>query len=126
MPKLNFQVFLNGYNDSSQTSTPMLSNFKWNREINGIPYTTENSQMVHLAPGATANIIVSDTKSFLYLDSDQQITVIYNGGSAITLSPFQISGKLQPGCFLISGPVTSVTITNPGSVAASVFFATMG
>lgn len=126
MPKLNLKVFMNGYNDLSQTSTPMLSNFKWNREINGIPYTSENSQMIRLAPGATANIVVSDSKSFLYVDTDQAISLIYNNGSAIAVKPFQVNGSLQPGCFLISGTVSSVSVTNPGTVAANIFFATMG
>lgn len=124
--KLNLQVFLNSYNDSCQTSTPMLSNFKWNREVNGVPFTAENSQMLVVPPSGTVNLLTSDTKTFLYVDTDQSVSVIYNGGGPITVAPFQINGKLQPGVFMITGAVVSLSITNPGTVAANVFFAAMG
>lgn len=125
--KLNFQIFLNSYNDPCQTSTPQLSNFKWNREINGIPFTTENSQMIQIPPSGTVALLSGDTKKFLYIDTDQSISVIYNGGTAVVVNPFQVNGKLQPGVFFISGAVASLSITNPSSTApANVFFATMG
>lgn len=125
--KLNFQVFLNSYNDSCQTSTPQLSNFKWNREINGIPFTAENSQMVQIPTSGSVTLLTGDSKKFLYIDTDQSISVIYNRGTAVVVNPFQINGKLQPGVFFISGAVGSLTITNPSStVAANVFFASMG
>lgn len=124
--KLNFSVFLNSYNDSCQTSTPLQNNFKWTREINGIPFTSENSQMRQIAPSATVTLFTGDTKSFLYVDTDATISVIYNGGTAVVVSPFQVNGKLQPGQFMISGAVASLTVANSGTVAANVFFAAMG
>jgi hypothetical protein len=124
--KLNFSVFLNSYNDSCQTSTPQLNNFRWERDIYGIPFTQENSQMLVVQPNATVTLLASDNKSFIYIDTDQSLSMIYNGGSAIVVNPFNVNGKLQPGVFFLSGTVNSVSITNTSAVAANVFFACMG
>jgi len=126
MPKANFLFFLNGYADMCQTSTPALSNFKWSRQINGVPYNSENSQQIQL-PGSTttANLIVSTT-SFVYLESDVQVSVIYNGGTAMTLTPFQVNGLTQPAVFFMAGPATSLTVNNAGSTVANIFVASMG
>ena len=198
MPNCNFQFFLNAYNDLSPTSAPSLNNFKWLREINGVPYTLENSQQIQVPANTTTSNVLPYTFSnpvatstgtlnstetvaitgsttgiaigqlvvgsgipantvvtgfsgstvtlsnpatatatgvtltfylpaaFVYLESDQQISVIYNGGTAMTLNPFQINGTTQPGVFFMAGPATSLTVTNNGSVAANVFFASMG
>lgn len=58
MAKMNFQVLINAYSDKCQTSTPALSNFKWSRQINGIPFTTENDQQIQVLPGITTQNIV--------------------------------------------------------------------
>lgn len=196
--KVNFQFFLNGYADLSQTTTPLLSNFKWTREINGVPFNVENSQQfqvpisnttvnilpssfLELEASSTGNIngtttltitgvttgiipgrlivgagIPSDTTvvsitgtsvimskaattttvgvsinfylpaSFVYLESDQIVSVIYNGGTAMTLNPFQVNGLTQPAVFFMAGAATSLTITNSGTSTANIFFASMG
>jgi hypothetical protein len=196
--KTNLQFFLNSYNDLSPTTTPSQNNFKWLREINGIPFNVENSQQIqvptlvttaNLLPlsflelsassvgningttaltltGATAGIVpgllivgagipanttvvsiagtavvmsnpattttvgVSLTfylpASFIYMESDQQVSVIYNGGTAMVLNPFQVNGLIQPAVFFIAGAITSITVTNPGTATANVFFASMG
>ncbi len=126
MPKTNFNFFINAYGDSCQTSTPALSNFKWNREINGVPYNNENSQQIQV-PGSTttSNLIISPS-SFIYLESDVAVSVIYNGGTAMTLVPFQVNGLTKPAVFFIAGAATSLTITNAGTTVANIFFASMG
>lgn len=196
--KTNLQFYLNSYNDLSPTTTPSLNNFKWLREINGIPFNVENSQQIQVPAGSTtSNVLppsflslaassVGNTASsttltltgsttgvvpgllvvgagipadttvvsrtgavvtlskaatatasgvsvsfyvpaaFIYLESDKIVSVIYNGGDPITLYPFQVDGRTQPAVFFIAGAATSLTVTNAGSAAANVFFASMG
>jgi hypothetical protein len=197
MPKLNLNFFLNSYNDLCQTSTPLLNQFKWNREINGVPFTYENNQQIQVLPSiTTANIVpypfstptnsgsavlnatttltisgsttgiakgqivvgtfipvnttvISITGStvvmsnaatssatetvsfyspagFIYFESDQPVSVIYNNGSTMAVNPFQINGNLQPGVLFLAGPCYSFTVTNSGTNTANLFFASMG
>ena len=53
MPNLNFLVFLNSYSDPNSSNDPSLNNFKWDREINGLPVSNPLSQAFTLAPGET-------------------------------------------------------------------------
>jgi len=196
--KTNLQFFLNSYGDLLPTTAPSLNNFKWLREINGIPFNTENSQQIqvpisgttsNLLPlsfleleatttgstasstaltitGATTGIVpgllivgagipanttvVSITgtavvmsnaatatasgvsltfylpASFIYMESDQQVSVIYNGGTPMIMNPFQINGLTQPAVFFMAGAATSLTVTNLSASIANVFFASMG
>lgn len=64
--------------------------------------------------------------TFVYLESDQIVSVIYNGGSPMTLTPFQINGITKPAVFFMAGPSTSLTVTNSSAVTANIFFASMG
>ncbi|HEY5236378.1 MAG TPA: hypothetical protein VIJ14_09390 [Rhabdochlamydiaceae bacterium] len=267
MPKLNLNFFLNSYSDLCQTSTPQLNQFKWNREINGVPFTYENNQQIQVLPSITTsnvvpypfsaltnsgdytinstttlsissspagiargnliigasipvnttviniaptqytftvtsanatvgatysnngqtftvsativaattlvctgtgapsasgtltlvsgtgdatiafsaftqntNIIMSNAAtssatetvsfyspaSFIYFESDQPVSVIYNNGSPMAVNPFQINGNLQPGVLFLAGPCYSFTVTNSGTNTANLFFASMG
>lgn len=56
MSKLNFLVFLSTYSDASASNNPSLSNFKWSREITGIPATNPISEAFSLAPGESKSI----------------------------------------------------------------------
>lgn len=196
--KTNLQFFLNSYNDLVPTTTPSQNNFKWLREVNGIPFNVENSQQIQVSAlattanllplsflveeassvgningttaltltGATTGVVpgllivgagipanttvVSITgtavtmsnaattttvgvslsfylpASFIYLESDQQVSVIYNGGTPMILNPFQVNGLTQPAVFFIAGAVTSLAVTNLSAATANVFFASMG
>jgi hypothetical protein len=126
MPKANFLFFINSYNDLCQTTTPALSNFKWSREINGVPYNNANSQQIQVPGSSTsANLVVSPC-SFVYLESNVAVSVIYNGGTAVNLVPFQVNGLTQPAVFCIAGAATSLTVTNSGTSVANIFLASMG
>ena len=196
--KTNLLFFLNTYADLLPTTTPSLSNFRWSREVNGIPFNVENSQQIQVpVSGTTVNILPSsfmeleatttgniatstaltitgattgivpgllivgpgipaDTTvesitgtavvmskpatattvgisvsfylpaSFIYLESDQKVSVIYNGGTAMVLNPFQVNGLTQPAVFFMAGAATSMTVTNLAATTANVFFASMG
>ena len=197
MPKANFLFFLNSYADFLPTAAPALNQFKWSREINGVPYNLENSQQIQVAASTTSpnvlpypfstavastatttnstvNLTITGSTtgiaagqlivgtgipvgttvesivgsavvmsraatstasptlsfynpaSFIYMESDQEVSVIYNGGSPMALNPFEINGLTMPGVFFMNGPVYSLTITNPGASAANIFFASMG
>lgn len=56
MSKLNFLVYLNTYSDKSASNNPSLSNFKWAREITGIPASNPISEAFSLAPGESKTI----------------------------------------------------------------------
>jgi hypothetical protein len=265
--KSNFLFFLNSYGDLCQTTTPALNQFKWSREINGVPYTIENNQQIQVLPGTTtsniipypfsvpvnsgtynlnsndtinltgpttgilpgqlvigggipfnttvvslsapqyqftvtsANATAGDTytnngqtftvastivagttlvcggtgipsssgtltklvgagdatmafssfiidtnltisnaatssgmsgisiyspASFIYMESDQAVSVIYNNGMPMELNPFEVSGRLIPGVFFLNGPAFSITVANSGIATANIFFASMG
>lgn len=56
MPNLNFLVFLNAYSDANSSNAPSLSNFKWNREVNGLSVNNPQSLEFSLAPGETKSL----------------------------------------------------------------------
>ena len=74
----------------------------------------------------TSAISFYSPASFIYLESDQQVSVIYNGGSPIILNPFEINGLTQPAVFFMAGPVYSLTIENLSTTTANTFLASMG
>jgi hypothetical protein len=65
--------------------------------------------------------------SFVYFETDQQVSVIYNNGTAMVLNPFQVNGMTQPAVFFMAGPCYSFSVTNMSSTTtANIFFASMG
>lgn len=80
--KTNLLFFLNSYADLQQTTTPYRNNFKWTREINGIPYNVENSQQIQIPAGITSPNIV----------------------------PYAFSTPVNSGTYAVSG--TSLTLTS--------------
>jgi hypothetical protein len=56
MSKLNFLVYLQTYSDASASNNPSLSNFKWAREITGIPASNPISEAFSLAPGESKTL----------------------------------------------------------------------
>jgi hypothetical protein len=88
------------------------------------------STLVTMSQAATASATVSISfyapAAFVYMESDQQVSVIYNGGSPMVLNPFQVNGLTQPAVFFMASPVYSLTVTNMSSSTANVFLASMG
>lgn len=80
------------------------------------------------AATSTGTIAVSfySPAAFIYMESDQQVSVIYNNGSAMVLNPFQVNGLTQPAVFFMAAPIYSLTVTNLSATTANVFFASMG
>jgi hypothetical protein len=90
--------------------------------------TSTNITMSNNATATTTGLSVSFylPASFVYMESDQPVSVIYNGGTAMAFNPFQINGLTQPAVFFIAGAATSLMVTNSGTNTANVFFACMG
>jgi len=61
--RTNFLFFIQAYSDQCQTSTPALSNFQWSRQIDGVPYTVENSQQIQVPISTTTSNILPFTFS---------------------------------------------------------------
>jgi hypothetical protein len=74
----------------------------------------------------TSGISFYAAGAFMYVEADQQVSMIYNNGTAMVLNPFQVNGLTQPAVFFIAGPVYSLSITNLSATTANVFFASMG
>lgn len=75
---------------------------------------------------ATESISFYFAASFIYMEADQQVSVIYNNGTPFVLNPFQINGLIQPTVFFMGGPIYSLTVTNLSTDTANVFLASMG
>jgi hypothetical protein len=75
---------------------------------------------------ATIPISFYAPAAFIYLEADQQVSVIYNNGPAMVLNPFQVNGLTQPAVLFMAGPIYALTVTNMSAVTANIFFASMG
>lgn len=64
MSKLNFLVSLNTYSDPNASNAPSLNNFKWTRDIGGIPVSNPISSELSLAPGES-KILFSGSRTLL-------------------------------------------------------------
>jgi len=75
-----------------------------------------------ITPGASGMIFYTDSKSFLYIEADQEAAVRLNGStdSSQRLSPIEAGNPDRPGMFLKRGPAWSLTIVNRASVTLNV------
>jgi hypothetical protein len=74
-----------------------------------------------VVPGAGSIVIFSDAKSWLYVETDQNISVSLNGNtSTFNVEPWQSGDSERPGSFELTGTAYSLTITNKSTVTATV------
>ena len=74
-----------------------------------------------ITPGASGLIFYTDTKSFLYIEADQEAAVRVNGGdSSHRLSPVEASNPDKPGIYMKRGPTWSLSIVNRSPVTLNV------
>lgn len=78
---------------------------------------------VGVAPGASGMVFYTDTKSFLYIEVDQEAVVRLNGTSnnADRLSPREPGSLTMPGVFMKTGPVWALSIVNRSSVVLTAY-----
>jgi hypothetical protein len=127
MSKLNFLVHLNTYSDASASNNPSLSNFKWTREITGIPASNPISEAFSLAPGESKTIF-SGVRSIL-VDGTTQFSLQLKPLSSSTYRLLATSGQI-PGfrtarstgadattevTAVVNGPI--VTLSSTGGTA---------
>lgn len=127
MSKLNISVLLSTYSDAKPSNAPDLSNFKWNRFANGIDAQNVTSQAVTLAPNETRTIFTgSNVKKFMYLETNQPVTVKTNSTIIENIKPIVTSTGILPGISLKTSDITSLEVTNPSTtVSATIYLATV-
>lgn len=115
MPNMNFLVFLNTYSDQHSSNNPSLNNFKWDREINGLPVSNPLSQAFTLAPGESKTLF-NGTRT-LAQDNTTQYSLTLVPLSANTYQLSAVGGALPnfrtprtPG----SDATTQITVTQNG------------
>lgn len=126
MSKLNLLLVLNSYSDNRSSNAPDLVNFKWSRDIEGIDTSGVLSQSLVVPAGQTVTVLTLTTPNrFLYVESDQHVTMQVNGTIAEEIKPFVDGTCVKPGIYARSSDITSLAITNPGTADANIFFATV-
>lgn len=81
MPKLSLLIHLNAYSDPGASNAPSLSNFKWTRDMSGLPASNPISEAFSLASGESRTIF-SGTRTLA-----QAIDTVYS----IALKPLSSS-----------------------------------
>ncbi len=77
-------------------------------------------------PITTQDIAVYDSaKQFVYLESDQHVSLNINGAAAGEIKPFVSLSSTQPGIFMRTSTQYSMSVTNNSSDSASLFLATV-
>lgn len=124
MSKLTLSVFLTTYSDKKPSNSPNLSNFKWDRTINGISAENPTSQMITLAASETRTIFTgAAVKKLLYMEAGAEITYKINAEAAAeSLKPLVINDSVFPGLLLRTSDITSLEVTNPSSTEEVVLF----
>jgi hypothetical protein len=125
MANMNLFVLVSTSSDTKPSNSPNLSNFKWARDISGIPAENPISQVVPVAAAGNATAFTGASKKFIYVEVDQEVDLVINGNDPITVKPIVINTSKYPGMFFLSGDVTSLQIVNNGAAAAEVFVASI-
>lgn len=118
MSKLNLLVYLNAYSDPNSSNNPSLGNFRWSRDIAGIPASNAISQEVPLAPGESKSLfsgvrtLASDGTTIwsIALKALSSNTYVLSATSG-TLPNFRIPRSIG------SDATTAVTVTLNGPIA---------
>lgn len=115
MAKLNFLVFLNSYSDPQSSNNPSLSNFKWDRESNGLSASNPQSLAFSLAPGES-RVLFNGTRT-LAQDNTTQYSLALKPLTSNTYVLSAVGGALPnfrapraPG----ADATTQITVTQNG------------
>jgi hypothetical protein len=117
-----------GTGDPMSSGTLVLVSGTGDATITFSAVTESTALTMSRAATSTGTITVDfySPAAFIYMETDQQVSVIYNNGSAMVLNPFQVNGLTQPAVFFMAAPIYSLTVTNLSTTTANVFFASMG
>jgi hypothetical protein len=70
-----------------------------------------------------AIVIYSMAKQLVYMESDQDCTVNLNSGNTADIHPFVINNSTQPGVFMNTSTIWSISVTNNSVNTANLFIA---
>lgn len=136
MSKLNFLVYLNTYSDPSASNNPSLSNFKWAREITGIPASNPISEAFSLAPGESKTVFSGSRTLAQSIDTTWSISlkplssstyrILNTGGTApLFKTPRNIStDATTPVTAVVNGPIVTFSAPAAQSAVAAQFVGT--
>jgi len=71
-------------------------------------------------PGATAVTVYSNAKSWLYLETDQNVGISINGGASFDVEPLIAGDPAKIGHFELMGSIYSLTVTNNSTQTATI------
>lgn len=129
MRTFTLQFFLQAYSDQNPSNSPSMSNFKWNRPINGLAVEEAESRTIDLAPGESQTIFsrnrtLSQDGSTTYSISLKPLTqntyvLAWDGGTA---PAFRVQRNIGIDATTqvtatVNGPV--VTFTSPAGTPFS-------
>ncbi len=91
--KLNLSIHLNAYSDDSDSNSPTLNNFRWNREYLSLDVGEPSSKVVNLAPNETLSLFSGSIN--ISADTTTKYDILLKSGSS---SVYQIlhSGGTEP------------------------------
>lgn len=115
MSKFNLLFSLNTYKDAASTNQPNFQNFKWTREINGLPASAPLSQEFSLAPGESKTIF--DGTRALAHDGTTVYSLLPKAGFSSTYVLKHVSGTAPAfRTARVSGAdaTTQITVTQNG------------
>lgn len=69
--------------------------------------------------------IYDSAKNFIYLETDQKLSLTLNGSLISNIEPFIIGSAKQPGLFMLKSTIYSASITNQSTESANVFCASI-
>lgn len=116
MALMNLFIHLNAYSDKKASNSPNLTNFKWVRDIQGIPAEAPVSQVVVVPAGGSVTVFENASKKFLYAECAKEAQIELNQSQVnTTIKPIVIGTSSLPGQFLLNADVEDLVITNPDS-----------
>lgn len=73
-----------------------------------------------IVPGAGSLVVYDSAKQYIYIESDQEVSISLNGLNSGVIVPFQAGNRDYPALYEITSVVYSLTITNNSTQQASV------
>lgn len=81
-------------------------------------------KMLPIENGVFTQLLINrGSKSFIYIESDQKLSISIDGANGGILEPMGCGTKFKKGVFLKTGRTFEISITNESTIPSSVFFA---
>lgn len=117
--KLNLLIFLNSYRDANPSNNPSMSQFKWQREANGISSSKPQSVEFCLTPGETRTLFNGSRTLLSDLTTEFDIS-LKSGGTYVLKNTAGTSPGFRTLRSIASDATTQVSVTpNAGLMTLS-------